>query len=162
MRTIATTTATPNSAATEIKLIHIAKQSLGLADDSYRALVAQYGKGATSSTQLSVAQRKALLEHFKACGFVLRPKAGKGGSGWRREPQMRKLRAMWYALAEGGHVETPADADACTAAVEAWAKRQLSTHTPALDALRFATGAQMNKLIEEMKAWGLRVGAGIV
>lgn len=157
-----TATHSSSSAATEIKLIHIARQSLGLDEDTYRALVARFGNGATSSTQLSVSQRKALLTHMKDSGFVLRPKAGKVGSAWQREPQMRKLRAMWYVLAEAGHVEQPADADACNAAIEAWAKRQLSTHTPPLDALRFASGAQMNKLIEELKAWGLRVGAEIV
>lgn len=159
-----TRTAHPNrasSGATEIKLIHIAKQALGLDEDTYRALVARFGAGATSSTQLSAAQRRALLTHLKDSGFKLRPNAGKVGSAWQREPQMRKLRAMWYELSEGGHVDRPADGAACNAAIEAWAKRQLSTHTPPLDALRFASGAQMAKLIEELKAWGLRVGAEI-
>ena len=71
---------------------------------------------------------------------------------------MRKLRAMWYAMAEGGHVERPADAKACDAAIETWALRQLAPHGR-IDSLRFASGAQMNKLIEELKAWGKRVGA---
>ena len=147
--------------ATEVKLIHIARQSLGLAEDSYRALLAQYGNGATSSKQLTVSQRRHLLQHFKACGFKLRPNAGKTGSEWRREPQMRKLRAMWYRLAEVAAVDQPADGHACDAAIEAWAKRQLQNETPPLDALRFASGAQMNTLIEAMKAWGQRVGAEI-
>lgn len=147
--------------ATEVKLIHIARQALGLAEDSYRALLAQYGNGATSSTQLTVSQRRHLLKHFKACGFKLRPKAGGVGSSWRREPQMRKLRAMWYRLAEVAAVDSPADSHACDAAIEAWAKRQLQNETPPLDALRFASGPQMNTLIEAMKAWGDRVGAEI-
>ncbi len=144
--------------ATEIRLIHIAKaelQRLGkLDEDSYRDLVARFGNGAASSKDLSAAQRKRLLDHFKACGFQLRAKAGKTGAGWRREPQMRKLRALWYGLADGGHVQKPADGQACDAAITSWAKRQL----PELDALRFANGAQMNKLIEELKAWCRRVG----
>lgn len=147
--------------ATEIKLIHIARQSLGLADDSYRQLLARYGNGASSSKALTASQRRALLNHFKACGFKLRPTSGKTGSEWRREPQARKLRAMWYLLAEAGAVDRPADGKACDQAVEAWAKRQLQHDTPPLDALRFASGAQMDKLIEAMKAWGKRVGAGI-
>ena len=149
------------SQATEIKLIHIARGELKLADDTYRALLAQYGNGATSSKSLSASQRRHLLQHFKACGFKLRPKAGKTGSEWRREPQMRKLRAMWYRLAEAAAVDQPADSAACDDAIEAWAKRQLQNETPALDALRFASGAQMDKLIEAMKAWGKRVGAEI-
>lgn len=149
------------SRTTEIKLIHIAKTSLGLADDSYRALLAKHGGGATSSKDLTASQRKKLLAHFKACGFQLRPKAGKTGSEWRREPQMRKLRAMWYRLADAGGVEQPADSAACDHAIEAWALRQLSTHTPPLQALRWATGEQMNTLIEAMKAWGHRIDAEI-
>lgn len=152
---------TDTTQATDIKLIHIARQSLGLADDTYRALLAQYGNGATSSKDLTVSQRRHLLQHFKACGFKLRPKAGRVGSEWRREPQMRKLRALWYLLADGGHVDRPANGQACDSAIEAWAKRQLSTDNPPLDALRFATGGQMSKLIEEMKAWCLRVGAAV-
>lgn len=148
--------------ATEIKLIHIAKSSLGLAEDSYRQLLAKYGNGATSSKALTASQRRHLLNHFKACGFKLRPTSGKTGSEWRREPQMRKLRAMWYRLAEAGAVDQPANGEACDAAIEAWAKRQLQHDTPPLDALRFASGQQMDKLIEAMKAWGRRVGAEIL
>jgi len=98
---------------------------------------------------------------MKARGFVVKPKAGTAAArdtGWQREPQMRKLRAMWWMLADAGHVDTPADVDACTAAVEAWALRQLSTSLPPLAALRFATGPQMNSLVEAMKAWCDRVG----
>lgn len=152
---------TDNTQATEIKLIHIARGALKLAEDTYRALLAQYGNGATSSTALSASQRRHLLQHFKACGFQLRPKAGKTGSDWRREPQMRKLRAMWYRLADVAAVDQPADSASCDQAIETWAKRQLQHETPPLDALRFASGQQMNTLIEAMKAWGERVGAEI-
>lgn len=153
---------TPDSTqATEIKIIHIARQSLGLDDDTYRALLARIGNGASSSKALSASQRRHLLQHFKACGFKLRPTAGRVGSEWRREPQMRKLRAMWYRLADAGAVDQPADSTACDAAIEAWAKRQLQHDTPPLDALRFAAGKQMDKLIEAMKAWGDRIGADV-
>lgn len=149
------------SQATEIKLIHIARSSLKLAEDSYRELLARYGNGATSSKDLTASQRRHLLQHFKACGFKLRPNSGRAGGEWRREPQMRKLRAMWYRLAEAGAVDNPVNSAGCDAAIEAWAKRHLQHDTPALDALRFASGQQMDRLIEAMKAWGKRVGAEI-
>ena len=45
-------------------------------------------------------------------------------------------------------------------AVEAWAKRQATgSKVGRIDALRFADSLQLNKLIEEMKALGDRVGA---
>ncbi len=147
--------------ATEIKLIHIARQSLKIDEGTYRDLLARFGNGATSSKALTASQRRHLLKHFRDSGFRLRPKAGHTGSEWRREPQMRKLRAMWWVLVDGGHVDRPANSQACDEAIEAWAKRQLQSETPPLDALRFATGAQMEKLIEAMKAWGRRVGADI-
>lgn len=155
------TTATDNSQAFEVKLIHIARNALKLADDTYRELLSRYGNGATSSKALTASQRRHLLQHFKACGFALRPTAGRTGSEWRREPQMRKLRAMWYCLADKAAVDKPANSAACDAAVEAWAKRQLQNDTPPLDALRFASGPQMSKLIEDMKAWARRVGAEV-
>lgn len=149
------------SQAFEIKLIHVARSALKLADDSYLALLARYGNGATTSKALTASQRRHLLQHFKQCGFKLRPTAGKAGSAWRREPQMRKLRAMWYCLANVAAVDQPADSEACDTAIETWAKHQLQNDTPPLDALRFASGEQMTKLIEAMKAWGERVGAEI-
>lgn len=155
------TTPADTTQGTEIKLIHIARQALKMEEDTYRALLARYGNGATSSKALTASQRRHLLQHFKNAGFKLRPNSGKVGSEWRREPQMRKLRAMWYRLADAAAVDQPADSAACDAAVEAWAKRQLQNDTPPLDALRFASGAQMDRLIEAMKAWGGRVGAEI-
>lgn len=153
--------ASDTTQAFEVKLIHIARQSLKLDEDVYRSLLSRFGNGATSSKDLSASQRRHLLQHFKNSGFKLRPTSGKTGGEWRREPQMRKLRAMWYRLADAGAVDQPADSAGCDAAVEAWARRQLSTDTPPLDALRFASGPQMDKLIEAMKAWGRRVGAEI-
>lgn len=159
-------TTTDTAQAVEIKLIHIARRELekqGKLDDAgYRGLLAQFGNGADSSKALTAGQRRRLLQHFKACGFKLRSTAGQAGGEWRREPQMRKLRALWYQLAERAAVDRPADGRACDAAIEAWAKRQLQHDTPPLDALRFASGAQMDKLIEALKAWGRRVGAEVL
>ena len=150
------------AAATEIKLIHIGRQALGMDDGTYRLMLANLCNGKTSSKALTRDERQAVLQHLKACGFVVKPKAGKGAAdaGWQRAPQMGKLRAMWYRLAEAGHVEAPADRDACNAAIETWAKRQLNTvpTRPVLESMRFATGHQMDRLIEGLKAWLRRCG----
>lgn len=153
----------------ELALIHMGKAFLagqaGMTvadyDADYRAILHSLC-GVTSSTKLDQAGRDKVLRHMKSKGFKV-----KRQPGGLREPQHLKLRAMWWALAEANAVPRPADADACDRAIEAWAKRQLAASTFAastlgrLDALRFANGAQMNKLIEEMKAWGARVGAQI-
>lgn len=145
----------------ELALIHMAKAHLGLSEADYRYVIAQVtGTEKTSAADLTAIEREKLLRHFKAKGFKV--KAKPAAQRPLRDPQHKKLRAMWYALADVSAVERPADAQACDVAIETWAKRQLaSSPLGKLDALRFATGAQLNKLIEDMKAWGLRVGADI-
>lgn len=152
------------AAATEIKLIQIGRRALGLDDATYRAMLGNLTGGKTSSTALTAAERQTVLTHMKARGFEVKPRAKQAGqldATWHREPQLRLLRAMWWQLADAGHVERPANAAACTAAVEAWAIRHLSSPAsgaPPLAALRFASGLQMNALIEGMKKWLRRVG----
>lgn len=152
----------------ELGLIHMAKahfkKTAGMTDDDYRAVVLQV-TGKASSADLDAAGRDRLLQHFKAKGFVVIAKPGakaKVRSDFIREPQVKKLLAMWYALADAQAVAKPESHPACARAVEAWAKQQLAgTPLGPLDALRFATGAQLDKLIESMKQWGARVNARI-
>ena len=150
-----------SSAALECKLIHIGAKALGMDEDTRRLMISNLTGGKTSTKQLTQYERQQVLNHLKAKGFKVKPKAP-AESGWRREPQMRKLRAMWYVLADAGEVDQPADSDACDAAIQLWAKRQFkgdpySTFTT----LRFAKGDQMSELIEAMKAWGRRAKAEI-
>lgn len=154
----------------EIVLIQLAKSFFakrdGLTDEDYRAgLMMVTGKA--SSAALNANERDKLLKHYKAKGFVVKPKTDKPGkaatrSSFIREPQVKKLLAMWYALANVGAVTKPATHGACSDAVQAWAKDQLATHRLGpMDALRFATGEQLNHLVEAMKLWGQRVNAKV-
>jgi phage gp16-like protein len=161
----AATTPTDTLARTQVKLIQIGRRALQLDDATYRRLLAELAGGKTSSTALTAEERRRVLDHMKARGFEIKPRAGRAGhsgQGWQRDPQLGKLRAMWYVLADAGEVDAPADMAACNAAIEAWAKRQINGQARQelgrLDALRFATGAQMDKLIESMKAWLDRLG----
>lgn len=145
----------------ELGLIHMAKATLGLTRDDYEHVLRTV-TGKTSSAELDAAGRDKLLKHFKSRGFVVKAKAGTARAASIRAPQLRKLQAMWYALSDVGAVERPASIEACNRALEAWAKEQLATHALGpLDALRFADGLQLGKLIESMKRWGERVDARI-
>jgi phage gp16-like protein len=127
-------------------------------DNTYRAMLANLCGGKTSSKALTDVERQKVLRHFKTRGFVLKRKGGgQTDDGWRRRPLMRKLRALWYLLAEAGAVEHPADAHACDAAIETWAKRQLGD----LRELRLAHDDALVPLVEAAKQWARRVGAPV-
>lgn len=66
----------------QIAQIHIARQQLGLDDDTYRSIIRMMSNGRTdSSAQLDYAERIKLLEHFRARGWkntkTATPKAAK-------------------------------------------------------------------------------------
>jgi len=155
----------PEPRKRELGLIHMAKAQLGLSREDYEFVIGQVTRTKkTSAADLTDAERNTLLQHFKRMGFQIRPKAGSPRP--LNEPVNRKMRAMWYALAEVDAVKKPADPLACDKAIEAWAKRQINEGNARrelgqLDALRFATGEQLHKLIEELKQWGRRVKAAI-
>jgi phage gp16-like protein len=141
--------------------IHVLKGLLQLSDDDYRALLIQL-VGKASCKAMSVKELALVRKHLDGLatrmGVQTPPPARLVDA-----PQVRKLRAMWWALADVAAVEKPANALACAKAVEAWAVRQASQGAVgAFSALRFATPAQLNKLIEEMKRWGERVGAKVL
>ncbi|KLN54719.1 regulatory protein GemA [Variovorax paradoxus] len=144
----------------ELGLIHMAKAHLGLSREDYEFVIGKVtGTTKTSAADLTHPERELLLQHFKRMGFKVQAKAGAKPLDSR---QHKKLRAMWYALAEVGAVERPDSAIDCDRAVEAWAKRQGNGNKVGhIDALRFADSQQLNWLIEEMKAWGQRVKARI-
>lgn len=63
---------------TIIAKIHIAKQQLGMDDDTYRAML-QAVAGVRSAKGLSVAGASAVLQHLQRCGWKPKPakKAGR-------------------------------------------------------------------------------------
>jgi Protein of unknown function (DUF1018) len=152
-----------------IAAIHVLKGLLRLSEDDYRALL-QEVVGVRSCSAMSAVQLAVVYTHFDklALRMGVQKPAPKAGAGQARpgraldNPQQRKLRAMWWALADVGGVDRPDSPTAAAKALEVWAKRQLNgTALGPLDALRFASTPQLNKLIEELKAWGWRVGAKI-
>ncbi len=73
-------TAAPDTRKRELAMIHIAKQQLGMADDSYRDILWAVAR-VRSAANLDYAGRKAVLDHLKACGFTTKaPKAKRPGA----------------------------------------------------------------------------------
>lgn len=76
----------------EITLIHVAKQQLGMDDETYRAMLWSVAR-VKSSTALDFAGRKKVLDHLKACGFkvVANEWAFIDKAAADRQPLLRKI-----------------------------------------------------------------------
>lgn len=151
-----------------IAAIHVLKGLLKLQDDDYRALLNNL-VGKTSSKGMTTAEQVKVRNHMDKLALTMgvqKPArvASRNAANARtsERPQIRKLMAMWWALADVEAVKRPDSSADCFWAVEAWAKRQAAAgNLGRFDALRFANSLQLNKLIEEMKAWGVRVEADV-
>ncbi|NMM77445.1 GemA protein [Rhodococcus sp. SRB_17] len=135
--------------------IHVLKSKLGLSDGDYRALLAQL-TGQTSSKDMTERQRRAVRDHMQQLaerGGMVQPTVHQPDARARFDPfqaaaspQERMVWALWHQLGREGVVRNPS-----AQALDAWVQRTVHVR-----ALRFANGAQLNTLIEALKAWNER------
>lgn len=139
--------------------IHVLKSKLQLSDDDYRALLKNLTQK-TSSKDLTDKERQAVRDHMQQ----LAERAGVAKPLRRRatgrtfaqakaaaSPRERKVWALWNQLGRDGVVH-----DTSAAALNAWVAR-----TVHVSALAFANGAQLDTLIEALKAWQQRGGGHV-
>ena len=144
--------------ANHIGAIHVLKAKLRLSDDDYRALL----KGLTlktSSKDMSPAEQQKVRDHMQGlaerAGVVQptrrrpMPAARFAKSKADATPKERKVWALWHQLGRDGVVR-----DTSPQALNAWVQRQVG-----VSAMQFATGPQMDTLIEALKAWQQRGAA---
>lgn len=98
----------------QITLIHVAKKTLGLDEDSYRALLIG-AVGLDSLKSCTDDQLARVIRKMKEMGFT--PTPSKGAA---MHPMGRKARAMWVSLHKLGVIRNPSEQ-----ALEAFAKGQL-------------------------------------
>ena len=141
--------------ANHIGAIHVLKAKLRLSDDDYRALL----KGLTlktSSKDMSPAEQQKVRDHIQGlaerAGVVQptrrrpMPAARFAKSKADATPKERKVWALWHQLGRDGVVR-----DTSPQALNKWIERQIG-----VSALVFANGAQLDTLIEALKAWQQR------
>lgn len=130
-----------------IRLIHVARRDLDMADDTYRALVAQLADGKTSSADCTIPELERIIDHLKKAGFKVRkPKAAKSRA-LATDAESRKLRAVWLLLHQIGATHSNTEA-----ALAAYVKRMTG-----VDDLHFARRpADKYRAIEGLKAWAAR------
>lgn len=146
-------------AANHTAAIHVLKAKLRLGDDDYRALLVNL-TGKRSSKDMTPMEQRQVREHMQQ----LAERMGVVPASSRRQPltreqfakakaaaspRERKVWALWHQLHRDGLVDNPS-----RAALDAWVARQVN-----VAALRFATGPQLDTLIEALKAWAARGAA---
>ena len=141
--------------ANHIGAIHVLKAKLRLADDDYRALL-QGLTLKTSSKDMSPAEQQKVRDHMQGlaerAGVVQptrrrpMPAARFAKSKADATPKERKVWALWHQLGRDGVVR-----DTSPQALNKWVERQVG-----VSALVFANGAQLDTLIEALKAWQQR------
>jgi len=127
----------------QMAAIHVAAKAQGLEGDSYRDMLENI-TGKRSAKDLTYAQIGKVLDHLN--GRTESP----AGSRPANDPQAAKVAALWGSLAMLGVV------DGRLRSLDAWCER-----TAKVSALRFATPAQKNVLIEGLKDWCRREGFAV-
>lgn len=138
-----------------IAAIHVLKSKLQLSDDDYQALLIQL-TGKASSKDMTAAQRSTVRNHMQRLAErvgAVQPTAQRPYAPAKFDqlkanasPKERKVWALWHQLGRDGVVHNTS-----AAALNAWVER-----TVHVSALRFANDAQLDALIEGLKAWQLR------
>lgn len=127
-----------------IKLIHVAKRSLGLSDEDYRAMLqAQTRK--TSCSDMSMSELEAVVDHLRSRGFNAPAKPASKAKTKRLadDPQSRKIRSLWLTLRDLGAIQ-----DSSETALAAFVMRQTKVAR-----LEWLNGYQAGLVIESLKKW---------
>ena len=143
--------------ANHIAAIHVLKSKLQLSDDDYRALLRGLTQK-TSTKEMNDRERQHVRDHMQGLGERMgvakalprRSAAPRSFASAKAaaSPRERKVWALWNQLGRDGVVHNTS-----ATALNAWVER-----TVHVSALRFANQAQLDTLIEALKAWQQRGG----
>lgn len=141
-----------------IKMIHIAKSKLQMADESYRALLAHHGRGKSSSIQLSVAELQAMFDAMVKLGFKPETKPVKTPVKKRLSPttatgpadERSAIRAIWIFMAKAGFIK-----DGSETALNSWVQRMTSPENggSGIAEVQWLQGETASKTLESLKRW---------
>ncbi|WP_368921845.1 regulatory protein GemA [Comamonas aquatica] len=135
-----------------IAAIHVLKNQLQLAESDYRALLLHL-TGHNSCKDMQPPQQLQVREHMQKLAVRMglpqtshrSPLTAEQFAQVKRKasPKERKVWALWHQLGRDGLVDNTSGQ-----ALNAWVQRQVG-----VSALRFATPAQLDTLIEAAKGW---------
>lgn len=121
--------------------IHVLRALLRITEDEYRDLVGNLYDGKRSSTDLTPAQRSALVQHLE--GLARRQALPAARKRVPLTPRQAKMFSLWQQLADKALVR-----DRRMSALQSWIRRQTG-----LDDKAWPTTAQEDTVIEALKKW---------
>ena len=136
-------------------LLQLGKKQLAMDEDTYRDFLVVYGakekEGRISASTLHIGDLVKAVSAMQTLGFrpVRRTNVARL-SNWRL-PRIKKITALWCALADAGVVH-----DRGEAAMEKFCVGMMKA-----DHLRWATSDDLNKCIEALKSWARREDVAI-
>ena len=132
------------------RFIKMAQRKIGLDDDAYRDMLASI-TGKRSTRDMTKTERWRVVEALKGKGVRLDPvqRTARGGMDARqdKEPQSKLVRHLWLVLKEHGILRDSSE----------WALLAYVERITGCKRLEWCNQAQINKVIETLKAWVERV-----
>ncbi|WP_048797095.1 MULTISPECIES: gp16 family protein [Serratia] len=139
--------------ASLIKLIHVARKTLQLDDDTYREALSATVPGKTSCRDMSLAELDAVLTAFRKKGFKRHSAPRQRGLKPASVPA--KLRAIWRTLHRQGFIRSDSDAS-----LNGWVARQTAPHNGGLGVRSYLWLDRSPELavvvLESLKRWHRR------
>jgi len=131
-----------------IQKIKIAEKQFHGDDDDIKRMIKSELTGENSLTAMTIAQKQAVLDHYKSLGFVVQNKNHKKLTG-----QLAKLYSLWQQMADAKFIRFRS-----YTALERWAVENCKAEndgTP-IAKLEWFTPYMLNRAIEQLKEWRIR------
>ena len=91
------------------QIIHIAKNQLGLDDDTYRALLSSVVPGKTSCRDMSASELQQVIKAFEGKGFKSQPSRQSKRRMSKPSDISKKIRMVWKAMFADGFLRDGSD-----------------------------------------------------
>lgn len=140
--------------AAAIKAIQTRRRQVAglLEDDAWRDFLDAATDGCRSLREMNAGQLAHVAAALTKAGAPTGP--GRAAALLPRDPQSRKLRALWITMGQAGIVRDRREAALC-----AWCARQLGLSQ--LDSLSFLTSAQLGRCIDDLVQWARSKGVAV-
>lgn len=138
--------------AKTIKLIHVARRSLGLDVETYRTMLGGIVPGKTSCRDMSLPELQNVLKAMEEKGFKVKPTKKPRRMSSPSDTSL-KIRAVWRTMHNDGFVRDGSDA-----ALDRFVKRQTShiNGGQGVASLEWLRGNMEVMFLESLKQWHIR------